>query len=148
MPVSPEIRMVAHPGDNCEPETGQFGTCRRIRTRHKICPPTCGKINSIIKRCQDECRLAAENILLRIRGDEFLITIDNQLLEQSRAEGLFLKKERCIATHGDGTWQVMQVHSTAKTLRLISTAVERFGEQLSAACIGDKFPADCFYYQA
>ena len=85
-----------------------------------------------------------------MRGDEFLITIDNQLLEESREASLFLKKERFIATHGDGTWQVVQVHSTAKTFRLISTAVERLGEQLfpseGAACIGDKFPADWFYY--
>jgi hypothetical protein len=106
----------------------------------------------MIKPYQKDYRFATENILLRKRGDHFLMTIDNQMLKMSRAEGLFLKKERFIATHGDGTWQVVQVHSTVKIFRLISTAVERLGEQLfpagAAACIGDKFPADWFYYQA
>ena len=90
-------------------------------------------------------------ILLRKHGDDFLMTIDNQLLKESREEGLFLKMERFIATHGDGTWQGVQVHSTAKTYRLIPTAVERLGEQNfpseGAACIGSNLPADWFYYK-
>lgn len=134
-----------------DPETGEFGTYRRVHTENNDCRPTCGKINSIIKPYQDEYRFAAENIVLRKRDEEFLITIDNQLLKESREEGLFLKRERFIATHGDGTWQVVQVHSTAKTFRLIPTAVERLGEQLfpseGAACIGDNLPADWFYYK-
>jgi len=36
--------------------------------------------------------------MLRKRGDEFPITIDNQLLKESREEGLFLRKERFMAT--------------------------------------------------
>ena len=134
-----------------DPETGQFGTYRRIHTEHKECRPTCGKINSIIKPYQEEYRFASENILLRKRGDDFLMTIDNLLLKESREEGLFLKMERFIATHGDGTWQGVQVHSTAKTYRLMPTAVERLGEQNfpseGAACIGTHLPADWFYYK-
>ena len=133
-----------------DPETGEFGTYRRIHTENKDCRPTCGKINAILKRYQEEYRFATENIVLRKRGDEFLMTIDNQLLKESRTEGLFLKMERFIATH-DGMWQGVQVHSTAKTFRLVPTAVERLGEALfppeGAAPIGNKLPADWFYYK-
>jgi len=134
-----------------DPETGQFGTYRRIRTEHKECPPTCGKINSIIRPYQEEYRFATENILLRKRGDDFLMTIDNQLLKISREEGLFLNMDNFIATHGDNTWQRVEVHSTAKTYRLLETAVERLGAELfpseGAAAIGTNLPADWFYYK-
>lgn len=36
--------------------------------------------------------------MLGKHGDEFLITIDNQLLKESREEGLLLRKERFMAT--------------------------------------------------
>jgi len=134
-----------------DPETGQFGTYRRIHTEHKQCPPTCGKINSIIRPYQDEYRFATENILLRSRGDDFLMTIDNQLLKLARTEGLFLKMDDFIAAHGDNTWQRVEVHSTAKTYRLLQTAVDRLGAELfpseGAVSIGTNLPADWFYYK-
>ena len=148
---SPRCKIMVPPFSHggYDPKTGQFGTCRRPHTENKDCRPTCGRINSISKHYQDEYRFAAENIMLCKRGDEFLITIDSQLLKESREEDLFLKKQRFIATHGDGSWQVVQAHSTARIFRLISIAVERLGEQPfpfgDAACSGDKFPADWFY---
>ena len=51
---------VSHGG--YDPKTGQFGTYRRVHTENKDCRPPCGKIKSIIKRYQDEYRLAAENV--------------------------------------------------------------------------------------
>jgi len=132
-------------------DTGKFGTYRRVRTEDNECGPTCGKIHSIIKMYQEEYRFASENIMLRRRDDEFLITIDNLLLNDLRKEGLFLYLDRIVAKHGDGTWQVVQVRSTSRSFRMLSTAVEHLGEGLfpsdTAVPIGDKLPADWFYYK-
>ena len=70
-----------------DPETGQFGTYHRIRTEDKTCPPTCGKIHSIIRHYQEEYRFDTENILLRKFGDDFLMTIDNRLLKDEHGVG-------------------------------------------------------------
>jgi len=134
-----------------EPESGEFGAYRRVHTDNEECRPTCGKLNSVIKGYQQDYRFAGENILLRKQGDDYLVTIDHQLLKETRQQGLFLYKERFIATHGDGTWQSVQVQSTAKTFRLNPAAVERLGTEFfvenEATPIGTSLPADWFYYK-
>jgi len=61
---SPRCKMMIPPFSHrgYDPKTGQFGTYRRVHTENKDCRPPCGKIKSIIKRYQDEYRLAAENV--------------------------------------------------------------------------------------
>ena len=134
-----------------DPETGEFGTYRRVHSENKECRPTCGKLNSIIKGYQQDYHFAGENILLRKQGDDFLVTIDHQLLNETRKQGLFLYKDRFIATHGDGTWQSVQIQSTAKSFRIVPDAAERLGMELfvenEATPIGTRLPADWFYYK-
>ncbi len=40
---------------------------------------------------------ARENIFLERHGENYLITIDNQLIRENRPEGLFLNLERLVA---------------------------------------------------
>lgn len=132
-----------------DPDTRQFGIYRRSQIEHKHCSPTCGKINSTVNRYQEEYRFATENILLRRKDEDHLITIDNQLLKETRQEGLFLKLDQFIATHGDGTLQLVQLHSTSKTFRLTGSAAERIGTQhfTEHNTRIERLPAEWFYYK-
>lgn len=134
-----------------DPLTGEFGTYRRTCTEHNECRPTCGKISSIIKWYQDEYRFATDTILLRRQGNTWLITIDNQLLNEARQEGLFLRAEQFIALNPDETFQVLDVHSTSRSFRLQPSAVERLGTGSFGTgtpnSIGSLLPAEWFYYK-
>jgi hypothetical protein len=133
-----------------DPETGEFGTYRRVHSENNESRPTCGKLNSILKDYQQDYGFAGKNILLQKRGEDHLVTIDHQLLNETRDHGLFLHKDQFIATHGDGTWQSVQVQSTAKIFRLIPAAAERLGADFfiedEATPIGANLPADWFYF--
>jgi len=73
-----------------DPETETFGSYRRLQTADNKITATCGKIADVIQWYQSEYRFAQKNIYLGRDGDVYTITIDNQLLDERRTEGLFL----------------------------------------------------------
>ena len=57
---------------------------------------TCGEIADVIHWYQDEYRFAQNNIYLGREDNVHTITIDNQLLDERRPEGLFLNLDRMV----------------------------------------------------
>ncbi len=134
-----------------DPNSQTFGTYSRRQTENNVPTPTCGKLYAMVDWYQEEYRFAANNIRLRRMGDEHHIVIDNQLLNTSRPEGLFLRLENFVAKYTDGSFQVVRAHSTSKSYRLTPSAIELLGSESFSAGrdrrIGRQLSADWFYYK-
>ncbi|MEA3244421.1 MAG: hypothetical protein U9Q19_13445, partial [Pseudomonadota bacterium] len=111
-----------------DPDSRTFGTYRRIQTEDDDCTVTCGKVGGVIGCYQAEYRFAQDNIHLSRQGDDYLITIDNQLLNEGREEGLFLKLDAMVE-YGDGKPVPARIHSTSRSFRACSSFVEALPAQ-------------------
>jgi len=105
------IIQASHVGYN--PETKTFGSYCRLQTPDNKKITTCGKIGDVIKLYQDEYQFAQNNIYLGREGDVRTITIDNQLLDERRTEGLFLDLDRMVLIE-DGKLKLQRTLSTSR----------------------------------
>jgi len=102
-----------------DPDTRIFGSYRRIQTAGDDSTVTCGKIGAVIEWYQGEYRFAQDNIYLSRQGDDYLINIDNQLLNDSREEGLFLNLDAMVECD-NGNPVPVQMLSTSHSYRACS----------------------------
>lgn len=96
-----------------DPETETFGSYCRLQTPDKTKTTTCGKIGNVIQWYLDEYRFAQNNIYLGREGQENTITIDNQLLNERRTEGLFLELDKMVSME-DGKRNLKRTLSTSR----------------------------------
>lgn len=134
-----------------DPQAQTFGTYRRLQTEGEVATPTCGKIDSMLEWYQEEYRFAANNILLRNNGNDYHIVIDNQLLNETRSEGLFLRLDQFVVRHDDGSYRSVRTHSTSKSYRLSVSALELLDKESFVTDhdrrIGRQLKADWFYFK-
>jgi len=98
-----------------DPTTQSFGSYCRMRTEHHDPTSSCGKISGVIKWYQEEYQFAQDNIYLDTDGDTRLVTIDNQLLDQERDQGLFLDLRKLILVDDSGDFLPIKSHTTARS---------------------------------
>ncbi|MDH5485484.1 MAG: hypothetical protein OEY43_09650, partial [Gammaproteobacteria bacterium] len=132
-----------------DPDTSTFGQYRRICTEHSEFSSNCGKIDDVIRWYDDEYQFAMDNIFLIKRDGQCLIDIDNQLLDDSREEGLFINMDKLVAAE-NGQYNPVQIHSTSKyfpasdELKLLfDSSFDPSGKQ----AIGRHLLAECFYFK-
>mgnify|MGYP001301425281 CR=1 FL=1 len=111
-----------------DPESRIFGTYRRLQSEDRHLTANCGKIEAVLRWYQDEYAFARDNIVLERHGEDYLITIDNQLLRENRDEGLFLNLERLAAPAAGGEFRPVRCLSTAKSL-IAAPELRRLMEQ-------------------
>lgn len=116
-----------------DPDTRIFGHYRRIQTASDEATMTCGKIGAVIEWYQEEYRFAQDNIYLTRNGDACLITIDNQLMNEDREQGLFLHLDRMVNCD-EGRPIPISMHSTSRTY----SACTDFLKRLPAAAWPDE----------
>lgn len=97
-----------------DPESHTFGPYRRLQTEHSELRPTCGKIENVLEWYMHEFAFAQENIFLERHEDEFMVTIDNQLLRENRPEGLFLNMEKMVLPGIGNEFHPLKSYSTSK----------------------------------
>ncbi|HUT39999.1 MAG TPA: hypothetical protein VM011_01550 [Gammaproteobacteria bacterium] len=115
-----------------DPDTRIFGTYRRLQTQDCEASDSCGKIGDVLNWYLDEYAFACENIFLEKSGDQYIVTIDNQLLNESRGEGLFLNLERIVRQH-NGSPQPARTLSTARSYPAADVLVRLLPETLWTA---------------
>ncbi|MDS4020619.1 MAG: hypothetical protein RKR03_08965 [Candidatus Competibacter sp.] len=111
-----------------DPESRVFGTYRRLQSEDRHLTANCGKIEAVLRWYQDEYAFARDNIVLERHGEDYLITIDNQLLRENRDEGLFLNLDRLAAPAAGGGFRPVRCLSTAKSL-IATPELRRLMEQ-------------------
>ncbi len=94
-----------------DPVRQRFGVYERARTADHGFGDNCGKLCSVLRWYQKEYDDARQNIAFGAIEGAPAVFIDNHLLMQDRAEGLFLRLDRLIA--GD-SGAPLKVLSTAK----------------------------------
>ena len=90
-----------------DPIRQAFGVYERPRTKDRGFGDNCGKICAVLQWYQREYAYACQNILCGNVDGEPALFIDNQLLNEDRAEGLFLQLDRLIAREKDGPLKVL-----------------------------------------
>ncbi len=131
-------------------ETGSFGTYRRLQTRDQEISTSCGKICAVLDWYQQELAFAQEQVLIQRRDGQALITIDNQLLNQRREEGLFLRLPGLVQHTPEGEPRYVGSRSTAKLFLAADSLVQRLGLERfpgEPRPLGPDLSADLFYYR-
>ncbi|MDH5610828.1 MAG: hypothetical protein OEY66_00020 [Gammaproteobacteria bacterium] len=133
-----------------DPDTETFGHYCRPQTPDNTKTTTCGKIGGAIHWYQDEYHFAQNNIFLGLEGDVHTITIDNQLLDTKRAEGLFLDLDKMILIE-EGKQKLLRTLSTSRVYvasdelcKLLPNTVWQHGQRVN---IGDHLAPEMFVYQ-
>jgi hypothetical protein len=114
-----------------DPDMKTFGIYRRLQTEANESSDSCGKIGDVLNWYRDEYAFACENIFLGKSGDQYSVTIDNQLLNESRPAGLFLNLDR-IVRQEHGNPQPVRTLSTARSYLAADSLVKMLPAELWA----------------
>ncbi len=98
-----------------DPTNNTFGIYRRLQTEGHEDTPTCGKVAHVVDWYLQEYNFACENIFLNKKKNKLLITIDNQILNSEKTEGLFLNMDRMVELDKNGKPCPEEVHSISRT---------------------------------
>lgn len=133
-----------------DPETGKFGVYRRLQTNSLTHTSSCGKIEAVLEWYQKEYRFAKKNISLAIMDDRPVIIIDNQYLDDSRKQGLFLSLNKIIDLGNNKSPEPIRVLSTSKAFPIHPAFKTRLPESLwklnKRVTIDEHLTADLFYF--
>ena len=131
-----------------DPDEKSFGVYRRMQTEHREMTSSCGKVDSVISWYLSEYRFAKQNIWLDKEADAFCITIDNQLLNNDRKEGLFLKLDKMISADNP---EPIGSHSTSKRFVISADFIDELKQAgvtiNKKQTIGAHLTAPCFYFK-
>lgn len=134
----------SHVGYN--PDDGRFGVYQRHRTDGCRFGDCCGKLCGVLRWYQDEHAHACRQVqCVRIDGEP-AFQIDNQYLDDSRGEGLFLRLDRMV----EMPLQPLKVLSTSKLFRAGPAIRERLGESRfheEPAPIGAALSPELFHFR-
>ncbi|MDH5786467.1 MAG: hypothetical protein OEZ16_12785 [Chromatiales bacterium] len=129
-----------------DPATDTFGNYRRMQTEGHDQTATCGKVCGVTDWYQSEYHFAQQNIFLLRDGGEWLLRIDNQLLRESRRDGLFLNLDTLVESEAP-----YRVYSTSRAFRATAQLRERIPEtqwrEGKGERIGEYLQADDFYFK-
>ena len=136
-----------------DPESGRFGTYRRLQTEDMVETTNCGKICGALDWYQGKYEFARDNIVLFREGDSYHVVVDNSLLHTERDEGLILKLERLIQLDKEGNATPNSSRSTAKVFTASDTLLgylQAKGYEWQTGpgeAIGDNLHPDLFYFK-
>jgi len=107
-----------------EPETRRFGSYRRLQTSGCESTSDCGKIAGVSDWYLEEYHFACENILVERQDGEIFVTIDNQLIDPCRKEGLILNIDRIIGHESGGNNVAIDPVHVLSTSKVFSASME------------------------
>jgi len=134
-----------------DPENGSFGIYHRWHTEHFETTPTYGKIDSVLEWYVRQYAFAKDNIFLHRHQKDMLVTINNQILNENKAEGLFLHLDKFIAVGNHGEFRPCKSYSTSKCYVASLVFRELLGETAwpTKGCesIGEKLLPELFGFK-
>ncbi|KRT56229.1 hypothetical protein [endosymbiont of Ridgeia piscesae] len=133
-----------------DPESRQYGHYRRLQTEDNSCSSSCGKIAGVLDWYQREYDFARDNIHVFKEEGEWRISIDNQLLDESREEGLYLDLSRLVTMDDAGLMNPLKVFSTSKTFRAsdeLAGLLDISGTGSEPTPLGDRLQPDWYSFK-
>lgn len=132
-----------------DPETKTFGHYCRLQTPDHKKTTTCGKVGGVLQWYLDEYQFAQNNIHLGHDGDIRTVTIDNQLLNAERKEGLFLDLDKMLQVE-NGKQRLLHTLSTSRVYaasdKLCKLLPDNIWQQGQHTAIGRHLGAEMFTY--
>lgn len=143
------IIQASHVGYN--PATQEFGVYRRLQTKDQNLTYSCGKICHSLEWYLHEYEFARKNIFLVKKNNKYKITIDNQLLQTEREQGLFLKLDYFIDYDPASFPEPLLSLSTSKVFDA-SAELSKYLDTLNwddghEETIGDHLKAEHFFFR-
>jgi len=142
------IIQASHVGYN--PETGSYGVYKRMQTDDCTLSSSCGKVDSVLSWYEAEYRFARDNILVSRDDGTWTITIDNQLLDETREEGLYLYFDRLVTPDANGMLNPVRAFSTSKCFPAspeLSAHLDQHAQDSATHPIGDQLQPDWYYFK-
>ena len=141
------IIQASHVGYN--PDNDEFGQYRRLQTSNKGFSTSCGKIDLTVNWYLNEYQFACDNILVGMRDGQVTLTIDNQLLKDTRERGLILHLHKLLAGGDDGIAEPIAAHSTSRTFYASYGITQHCSDMAGTEPmpIGTRLTHDYFYYK-
>ena len=127
-----------------DPVSGRFGTYRRQRTSGREFGDNCGKLCAVLHWYQHEYRQACDHVLCGLFDGEPAVILDNQYLDATRHEGLFLDFAQFV--EGDP----LRMLSTSRAFRAVPSLVARLPDNVwreSPKPIGSHLTPDLFTFR-
>jgi hypothetical protein len=115
------IIQASHVGYN--PENKKFGVYRRLQTENHELSTDCGALCGVLDWYKEEYDFTCQQISLDREKEKKVVTIDNQLLNQDRNEGMFLNMPQIVSD-----LNVVHSYSTAKSFIASDQLIKRIGE--------------------
>jgi hypothetical protein len=103
-----------------DPATESFGSYCRLQTTDQTMSTTCGKVGMVLSWYLEEYAFAQQNVFLGREGGLYTITIDNQLLDDRREEGLMLDLRKLLKME-DGEPILLRTQSTSRVFMVAET---------------------------
>ncbi len=134
-----------------DPHSNTFGSYKRLQTMPESCSASCGKLESILCWYQNEYAFACENLLLHTKDGREAITVDSNLTDESRNEGLFLRADRLFEFEAGSYKYPLQILSTSKTFAAAKPFVDTVGHsafrEARPTPVGERLAANLFNYK-
>jgi len=136
--------------------TKTYGKYRRIHSGNTEYSSNCGKIFGVLDWYLKEYEFAKSHILIDMRSDHCLITIDNQYLSLSRELSLMLSLEKMIEQHkedefSDGEYIPISIQGTSRTFMGTKSLYKHmdwfFDKNSGKQPIGDALLPEYFTYK-
>lgn len=127
-------------------DSGRFGVYRRERTDGCGFGSNCGKLSGVLQWYQDEYQHARELIRFGKLDGEAVVYIDNQFLDEKRAQGLFPKLDLLV----EGAADPVRAMSTSKAFLASQSLRDRLSAdqwQDQPQSIGAQLTADLFTFR-
>ena len=127
-------------------DSKRFGVYQRQRTDGCAFGDNCGKLCAVLHWYQEEYRHAGDQVQCGSLDGEPVVVVDNQFLDDKRAEGLFLHLDRLVDRPADP----LKVLSTSKVFRASPVLRERLAAvswQDKPRPIGANLAADLFFFR-
>ncbi|GJL50137.1 MAG: hypothetical protein NPIRA01_13640 [Nitrospirales bacterium] len=134
-----------------DPSSRIFGTYHRRHTEDCEKTPSCGKIYDVLEWYLKQYTFAKDNIFLDRHGKDLRVTIDNQILNEDKTDGLFLNMEKIVGTQRPGEFRPIKSYSTSQCY----SASQEFCELMGVATwssherrsIGNKLLPELFNFK-
>jgi len=134
-----------------DPETGEFGVYRRLQMDPLTHTASCGKIGAVTDWYLQEYRFARANVVFTVEDGQAVVIVDNQFLDSSRKEGLFLALDQMIDMQPGRRPEPLRVLSTSKVFRVHpefkNQLPDHFWQSDLREAIGEHLTADLFSYR-
>lgn len=112
---------------------------------------TCRYQSEILHWYQSEYHIAQNSIWLRKADNRYLLSIDNQLLDEGRGEGLFLNMNKMAQRDSAGNYIIVKQYTTAKAFvaseDFVYRATESNLQDEQVILIGQYLYSDLFYFK-